>query len=993
MAADQEVLVEIKADISQINKQLMKLGEQFKKTSEDADKKFSGLNKTFEKIGSGAKAATKSFSLLGKGFSNISGSVSLMKKGLSGAASGISNLGTKAADATAKIAKFTTVIAGIGTAGIGLATKKAADFEEELSNIQAVSGATTDEMKKLKDLSIKMGAATKYSASESAQGIEQLIKAGVSLDDIMNGGLEGALNLATAGELDLGEAADIASNALNAFKKDGLTVSKAADILAGAANASATDVRGLQLGLAQASAVASGVGLSFKDTATSLAVMAQNGLKGSDAGTSLKTMLLALQPQTKAQTTLFKKLGIITKDGANAFFDAQGHIKSMAEIAGILQDKLKGMSEQQRIATLQTMFGTDAVRAANILYKEGSKGIEKMAKSMTKVSAADVAKTKMDNLKGAIEQMKGSIETAEITLGEAFTPALKKVAEHIDKFVSHLNDSGAINRFAKFIQDSAIPAVANFAGNLKDKITPIISSFYDYIKTHTPEIKTIFEGVFGVLGTIIQNAASFVGKYVIPELANFVKYIQEHMPQIKDILGSVFDGFKSAAKTVSGYIQNNIFPIFGQLISFIQENLPQIKDVFKGVFDIMTGSMSNTSKTIQNVLIPMIQDLLKWFQENMPQIKDVAKLAFDVIYKAMKALGDVIVDDVLPLLGSLINFISDNKDTIEVVLTNAINVVKFAFDLLTGAIKFVMDHFDKLLPILAGITAALSVQFIINKLVGFYKAWATVTKTQTALQWLLNTALNANPLGLIAILIGVVVAAGVALYKNWDTIKAKLAVLWDSLKSVFGKIGSFIKGIWDGIKKGANTLWDGLKNGLKKFADGFIGIWDGIKKGIRVIVNPIIGFINGILSGIEKIINGLASAINKIPKFKVPDWVPGIGGKSFGLPKIGEIHLPRIPSLATGGVVENPTLAMIGDAGVGNPEIVSPERLMREIVSSELSKVINSMMNKARRMNNNSTSGSQKIEVHLHGDMAALVDKVSIKQQEDIYSALGGSFR
>ncbi|MGE6682905.1 phage tail tape measure protein, partial [Bacillus thuringiensis] len=136
-------------------------------------------------------------------------------------------------------------------------------------------------MKKLSELAVNMGETTKYSSVQAGQGIEELIKAGVSLTDIINGGLEGALNLATAGELELGEAAEIASTALNAFKADHLSVADAANILSGAANASATDVRELKYGLSASSAVAAGAGMTFKDTATTLAVFAQNGLRNS----------------------------------------------------------------------------------------------------------------------------------------------------------------------------------------------------------------------------------------------------------------------------------------------------------------------------------------------------------------------------------------------------------------------------------------------------------------------------------------------------------------------------------------------------------------------------------------------------------------------------------------------------------------------------------------------------------------------------------------
>lgn len=335
---------------------------------------------------------------------------------------------------------FGASLAAIG-AGLGFTAKKAMDFESQMSSVKSVM--SPDEVNQfgesLEQLAKKMGAETKYSSLEAAQGIEELIKAGVSVTDIINGGLEGALSLATAGELGLAEAAEIASTALNAFKDDNLSVIQAADLLAGAANASATSVSEMQHSLAMVSAVASGIGLSFKDTTTALAVFAQNGLKGSDAGTSLKTMLLNLSPSTKEASKKMKELGLLTEKGTSAFFNANGSIKSVAEIADLLRTKLSHLNEEQRQNALRTMFGADAIRAANILYKEGAKGITNMAEAMTKIKSADVAATKLDNVKGRIEQLKGSLETAAISLGNALLPTIDKVVAKVQKMTDWFN--------------------------------------------------------------------------------------------------------------------------------------------------------------------------------------------------------------------------------------------------------------------------------------------------------------------------------------------------------------------------------------------------------------------------------------------------------------------------------------------------------------------------------------------------------------------------
>lgn len=306
---------------------------------------------------------------------------------------------------------------------------KAADFESQLSNLKAVTNASADEMEQLRNQALEMGAATKYSASEAAEAQTELAKAGLTTTQILNGGLSGALALASAGEIELSEAAKVASTVLNAFRKDNLSVAEAADILAGAAAASATDVKEMSQGLSQVSAVAASAGLSFRDTATALAVFAQNGIKGSDAGTSLKTMLLNLTPSSKEAEAEMRKLGLITKKNGNLFFDAQGHVKSFADVSEILHKKLGKLTDEQRNLALKTMFGTDAVRAANIAFTAGAEGVRTMNRELSKTTAAQISKTKMDNLKGTIEELKGSFETLQIQMGSAFLPTVRNLAQ------------------------------------------------------------------------------------------------------------------------------------------------------------------------------------------------------------------------------------------------------------------------------------------------------------------------------------------------------------------------------------------------------------------------------------------------------------------------------------------------------------------------------------------------------------------------------------
>jgi TP901 family phage tail tape measure protein len=405
--------------------------------------------------------------------------------------------------------KGAAVVAGVGAIANGIKEITASvlgagmGFESRMSGIQAVSGATAEEMSKLQAAAMKAGEDTVYSASESAQAIEELIKAGLSTEQVLKGGLTGALNLAAAGELGLADAAEIASTALNAFKDDGLSMTDAANILAGAANASATDVMGLKLGLSQCAAVASGAGMSFRDTSTALALFAQNSLKGSDAGTSLKTMLMNLQPQTSAQIALFQQLGIVAEDGSNKFFDETGQLKSLADVSGVLRTALQGMSDQQRSATLETMFGTDAIRAANVLYKEGAQGVDNMWASMSKVTAADVAAERLNNLAGSVEFMKGSLETLGIKIYESFKGPLKDAVNYISDAISAVS--------AAFDSPELKDAFETIANAIRD----VAKAAADFVAGAIPGIVKGFAGLISAVDflspLILAAGAAFLG--------------------------------------------------------------------------------------------------------------------------------------------------------------------------------------------------------------------------------------------------------------------------------------------------------------------------------------------------------------------------------------------------------------------------------------------------------------------------------------------------
>lgn len=395
-----------------------------------------------------------------------------------------------------RLGRRMAVAGATGVTAFGAAVSVAADFEQQMSGVKAVANASEEQFESLRKKALQLGADTVYSASESASAIEELVKAGISVEDVLNGAADAAVALAAAGGTSIPEAATIAANAMNQFELSAEKVPKVADILAGVANTSAADVSTLGQSLSQAGAVANLAGLTFRDTAIALGEMADAGIQGSDAGTSLKTMLNNLIPTTDKQKDLFKELGILTYDLANAnkalfketgvdaqkniegvkgalseyieslgkgtigtmrnarevdkllakygglknsFFDANGNVKKLAGIQDVLAKSLKGMTREQKLASLEVLFGADAMRASAILSLEGRKGYQEFSKAVSQTSAADVAATRLDNLAGSVEQMKGSLETAAITIGSVFLPVVTVIVNAITKVINVFN--------------------------------------------------------------------------------------------------------------------------------------------------------------------------------------------------------------------------------------------------------------------------------------------------------------------------------------------------------------------------------------------------------------------------------------------------------------------------------------------------------------------------------------------------------------------------
>lgn len=450
-------------------------------------------------------------------------------------ASGMENTGRK----SALIASGMTA-AGLAVAAFGVAAvKMAADFDQQMSTVQANTGATSAQMDQLRAAAIEAGASTVYSASDSADAINDLGKAGMSVTDILTGGLSGALNLAASDGMAVGDAAEYMANALSMFHLKGSQASQVADTLAAGAGKAVGNVSDFGEALNNCGAQANSFGMNVQETTGVLALFAQNGTIGAEAGTQLNSMLMKLAAPSAEASNTMKELGI-------SAYDAQHHFVGMANFAGQLQKAEKNLTDEQRNQANATIFGSYAIKAANYLYEAGESGVNKWTKAVSESGyAAEQAAAKNNNLKGDLENLSGSMESLMISVGEGAQGPLRKMVQGLDTLVD---------------------AFAGLPSGAQQTIVAMAS-------------------LAGVFGAVHKAAGNFNGS--TSTMANNIGLAIDPIQRVKTALGSAqtaFDLFKGSSMSASEQME-----AFGTSASKAQLKTAGFKAVGSSVMSLLGG--------------------------------------------------------------------------------------------------------------------------------------------------------------------------------------------------------------------------------------------------------------------------------------------------------------------------------------------------------------------------------------------------------------------
>jgi phage tail tape measure protein, TP901 family, core region len=517
--------------------------------------------------------------------------------------------------------------AAIGGA-LGFAVKTSMDFEAQMDRVGAIAGANSKELKAMEKAALDLGASTSKSASEVAEGMELMAAMGYNANQII-AAMPGVIAAAEASGEDMALVAETVAAALNSFGLEAKEASRVADVLAQSANMSAAGISDMQYAFKYAAPVAKSLGISLEELSAAVAIMSNAGIRGEQAGTTLRAALLRLSKPPKEAAKALDSLGV-------SITDAHGNMRPFIDIIAQLSEKTANLTNAQKMAALSTIFGTEAASGMLTVVEAGPQKLDALTKSLQNSAGAsqEAAQKMKDNLKGSLEELQGSIETAQITIGNALAPMIQKVAETVQGLVDKFNNlSPSTQRFLAIA--AALTAVVLGLGTAIGIMLTIIGGAINGIGA--------IAMTFGKLSGAIANAGGMAGMFskalgFLPGPVGLAVAAITGLIAIGVLLWKNWDTIKAKAKELKDGLVN-AFKAAGDKIS----------DIWSGIWSTIKGFINKIIDGINKMIgglnklkfkapdwVPFIGG--KSFGINIPKIPRLAR-------------GGVVSDPTLAVVG------------------------------------------------------------------------------------------------------------------------------------------------------------------------------------------------------------------------------------------------------------------------------------------------------------------------------------------------------
>lgn len=731
-------------------------------------------------------------------------------------------------------------VAGLGAAAV----KTAADFDSSMSKVAAVSGATGDDLDALRDKAREMGAKTKFSASEAADAMNYMAMAGWKTEDMLEG-IEGIMNLAAASGEDLATTSDIVTDALTAFGLSAQDSGHFADILAAASSNANTNVSMMGETFKYCAPIAGALGFSAEDTAEAIGLMANAGIKGSQAGTTLRTIMNNLTGDIKLSGSALGEVTIATTN-------ADGSMRDLSDILSDCRGAFAQLSESEQAAAAEALVGKNAMSGFLALMNAGEGDIEKLSTAIANCdgTAERMAETMQDNLAGQLTILKSQLQELAISFGEMLMPAIRAIVSKIQAFVDKLNHMSEGQQKAILtigLMVAALGPLLVIIGTVISKVGVAMQGFVRLasgVKKLGVAVKA-GTGVFGKLGAALGGISAPVIAVVaiIAVLIAAFKHLWDTNEEFRNAITAIWEGIVSKIQAFCQGIVDRLNALgfdFGSIVDVLKALWDGFCQFLASIFEAAFNVVSTVLGTVLDVITGLLDIFIGLFTGNWSQMWEGVKEVFSGIWEGITSLFE-----------NFLNMIRNLADTV-------LGWFGTSWEEVWTSVKTFFEN------IWNGITAFFS--GIWNGIV------STVTTQINAVKTVVSTVFNAIKTTATTI---------------WNGIKSAITTVVDGIKSkvstVFESIKSTVTSVFNGIKSTATSVWNGIKAAI-------ITPIEAARDKVRSVIDAIKGFFSGLKLQLPHI---------KLPHFKVS------GTLSIAPPSVPHLSIEWYKQ---GGIMTSPTI-------------------------------------------------------------------------------------
>lgn len=709
----------------------------------------------------------------------------------------IESFGDSVTHAGQAIMPASMAVAGLGAAAV----KTAADFDAGMSKVAAISGATGDDLDALRDKAREMGAKTKFSASEAASAMEYMAMAGWKTEDML-GGIEGIMSLAAASGEDLATTSDIVTDALTAFGLSAQDSGHFADILAAASSNANTNVRMMGETFKYCAPIAGALGFSAEDVAEAIGLMANAGIKSTQAGTALRTIMNNLSGEVKITGAALGEVTIATTN-------ADGSMRDLSDILADCRGAFSQLSESERAQAAEALVGKNAMSGFLALMNAAPADIEKLSTAIDNCdgTAAQMAETMQDNLAGQLTILKSQLEELAISFGEMLMPAIRAIVSKIQAFVDKLNGMSESQRKAVLTIGLIVAALGPLLVIIGTLISKVGVAMQGFVKLATGVKKLgvavkAGTGVFGKLGAALGGISAPVLAIVavVAVLIAAFKHLWDTNEEFRNAITGIWEGIVSKIQTFCQGIVDRLNALgfdFGSIVDVLKSLWDELCQFLAPVFEAAFNVVSTVLGSVLNVITGLLDVFIGLFTGNWSQMWEGVKEIFSGIWDGITGLFDT-----------------------------ALNLLKSLAETVFGWFGSTWES------VWSGIKSFF--ETIWNGIVAFFSGiWNTIVSTVTAqinaVKTVVTTVFNAIKTTATTIWNGIKTAISTVV----DGIKSKVSSAFESVKNtatnLFNGIKSTATSVWNGIKAAIITPIEAARDRIRSALDAVKGFFSGLK--------------------------------------------------------------------------------------------------------------------------------------------------------------------